>query len=87
MTATDGPGKDLIMAMQPAKSYEDIVNVLRTLAPYEKTSTKVVPAIHPFNAPQRGRASEIAMEVSTTYMMAAAQGGDDPYEKLYRGDS
>ena len=87
LTATDDPGKELILSMHQATSYEDIVNVLRTLAPYEKVSTKVVPAIHPFNAPQRGRASEIAMEVSTTYMMAAAQGGDDPYEKLYRGDS
>ena len=32
--------------------------------------------------------SEVASEVTTMYMMeAAGGGGEDPYEKLYRGDS
>ena len=88
LTASDGPGKDLIMAMQPAKSYEDIVNVLRTLAPYEEISTKVVPAIQEATAQQGQKTSEVASEVTTMYMMeGAAAGGEDPYEKLYRGDS
>jgi len=87
LTATDDPGKELILSMQQAQSYEDIVNVLRTLAPYEQTSTKVVPAIQQANAQGKSRASEVAMEVTSMYMMGAVAGGDDPYEKLYRGDS